>query len=169
MPKIPFLLNSLTKVILLYPNDSIRILAQTTLDYLNKKISAPAADTGIKYTTEADTVYYWIALIDNKEAAKVNNIRNLISNLNGNTFSQEKLQMDNLLLNPQKQMILIHTFKTAASAKNYYSYVMSNPNVFKSLSTDSYQTFYISGKNFHIMFKHRRAVEYIKFFKDKGL
>lgn len=159
---------ALSRVTILYPGDSVKILAQTTLDYLNKK-NIPAKDTGIQYSMETDTLYYWIALIDNKEASKINNFRITLSDLNSHTFSQDKLQMDNLLLNPNQQMILVRQFKTAETAKNYYGYVHANNNVFKLFSPGTYQTFYISGKNFHIMFNHRKAAEYMKFFKDKGL
>lgn len=161
---------ALTKVILLYPKDSIRILAQSTLNYLNQKsASQPVKDTGIQYTMATDSVYFWIAVIDNKEAAKINSLRIVLSDLNSRTFSQYNLQMDNLLLNPNQQMILIRQFKTAESAKNYYGYMNANPNIFKSFAPGTHKTFYISGKNFHIMFNHRKADEYVKFFHDKGL
>lgn len=160
--------NALTKVMILYPKDSVKQLAQTTLEYLNKKI-IPAKDTGLNYTTDDDTVYYWDAIIDNKESAKVNDFRSALANANAQTFSQNSLQMDNLLLNPNQQLILIRKFKTKDEAKNYYGFMANNTVMYKNLSPGSYQTFYISNKNFHIMFNHKKADEYVKFFKDKGL
>jgi tetratricopeptide (TPR) repeat protein len=161
--------HALSRVIILYPKDSVKLLAQRTLDYLNKKPITQASDTGVKYTTESDTLYYWVALIDNKEANKINDFKIAVSTINSQTYSQDNLVIDDLLLNSNSQLLLIRKFKTAEAAKNYNGYMNSNSGPFKPLAPGSYQIFYISSKNFRTMFGHRKADEYVQFFKDKGL
>jgi len=162
--------NALTKVIILYPTDSIKFLAQSTLDYLNKKHTTQAStDTTVKYSMDPDSLFYWVAIIDNKEANNMNGLKNTLSNTNSQTYSQDHLSMDNMLINPGQQMILMRQFKTAEAARNYYGFLNNDASLFKLFSPNSYHTFYISAKNFHIMFNHRKADEYEQFFKDKGL
>jgi tetratricopeptide (TPR) repeat protein len=160
--------NALTRVMVLYPKDSVKILAQTTLNYLNKKKDIPAVkDTSVHYSTDKDTVYYWIMLIDNKESGKINDMRLAITDMNSKTFSQDNLQMDNISLNSNAQMIVLRKFSTLDNVKNYHLFVSADSDLFKSLSPNSYQTFYISGQNFRILLNHKKADEYLSFFKDK--
>ncbi|HXB12793.1 MAG TPA: tetratricopeptide repeat protein, partial [Bacteroidia bacterium] len=161
--------NALTKVILLYPKDSIKDLAQRTLSYLNKKpVPPPIKDTNIiKYSIDKDSSYYCIIVIDNKEASKVNDLRNSLSNSNAQSYGQDNLKMDNLMLNGDHQMVLVRSFKTIERAKDYYGFVSGSTALFKLFTPDSYQIFYISDKNFHILLKHQKADEYALFFKDK--
>jgi tetratricopeptide (TPR) repeat protein len=159
--------NALTKVILLYPKDSVKLLAQTTLAYLNKK-PAVKDTVSIKYTTDIDSSYYFIVLIDNTEPAnKINTFRNTLSNLNSKSYAEDKLQMDNLMLDANHQMLFIKLFKTVAKAKDYYTFVNGNNDLFTPFSQGACQIFYISDKNFHLMLNHRKADEYVQFFKDK--
>jgi hypothetical protein len=161
--------NALTKVILLYPKDSIKDLAQRTLSYLNKKpIPPPVKDTNaVKYSIDKDSSYYCIIVIDNKEAGKVNDLRNSLSNANAQSYGQDNLKMDDLMLNSDHQMVLVRSFKTAERVKDYYGFVAGNTALFKLFTPDYYQIFYISDKNFHILLKHQKADEYALFFKDK--
>jgi len=161
--------NALTKVMLLYPKDSVKDLAQSTLNYLNKKpIPPPIKDTNaVKYSIEKDSGYYFMVVIDNKEASKVNTLRNSITDLNNQSYSQDNLKMDNLMLNSDHQLLIVRSFKTSERAKDYYGFINGNTSLFKVFTPDYYQIFYISDKNMHILLKHQNADEYVQFFKDK--
>jgi hypothetical protein len=164
--------SALTRVIVLYPKDSVKLLAQSTLDYLNKKKDVPppplVLDTAVHYTIDVkDTTYFWVMVMDNKESGKVNDMRASITDMNSKTFSQDNLQMDAIFLNTNQQLIVVRKFTSPARAKNYYTFVSANSSLFQNLAPNSYQTFYISDSNFRVLVAHKKAEEYLKFFKDK--
>jgi len=167
--------NALEKVIIKYPKDTLKIVAQSILDYLNKKPKQKDAvlpnksktDTiPVSYSKEADTIYYYIIAIDNKQSGKVNAVRNSITDMNTRIYSENHLTMEDIFLNNNQQILVIHKFSSNARAKDYFNYVLSNPDLFKALPPDSYQCFYISDKNFHTLYKHGKSDEYFKFFND---
>jgi hypothetical protein len=164
--------NALEKVIIKYPKDTIKVVAQSILDYLNKKgkpappVSTPKKDSLVQYSKDQDTLYYYIVAIDNNQSTKVNSVRNSLTDMNTRIYSQNKFTMEDIFLNANKQMLVIHKFPTAASAKDYFNYVATNSDLFKTLAPDSYQCFYISDKNYHTMYKHGKSDEYFQFFKD---
>ncbi len=164
--------NALEKVIVEYPKDTIKYVAQSILDYLNKKkeiAKAPISKNDtipVEYSKDADSSYYFIVAIDNKQSGKVNMVRNAITDMNTKIYSQNNFTMEDIFLNTNQQILVIHTVLTGATAKDYYNYVNSDPDLFKSLPADSYQLFYISDKNFHTLFSHGKSDEYVQFFKN---
>lgn len=166
--------NALEKVIIEYPKDTLKVVAQSIIDYLNKKnkqeksaIKKNKADTiPVHYFKDADTSYYYIVAIDNKQSGKVNAVRNAITDMNTKIYSENHLTMEDIFLNSDKQMLVIHKFSTNAGAKDYFNYIVSNPQLLKALPPNSYQAFYISDKNFRILFKHGKSDEYFEFFND---
>ncbi len=166
--------NALEKVVILYPKDTVKVVAQSILDYLNKKPkqatpppSSLKPDTiPVEYSKDEDTTYYYILTIDNKQSGKVNIVRNAISDMNTKIYSQNNFTMDDIFLNSNKQMLVIHKFQSASTAKDYCNYINTNPDLLKALPAGSYQSFYISDINFHILFKHGKSDEYVSFFNE---
>jgi len=166
--------NALEKVIIDYPKDTLKVVAQSILDYLNKKHKEAATlpnksktDTvPVTYSKAADSVYYYIVAIDNKQSSKVNTVRNAITDMNTKIYSENHFTMEDIFLNSDKQILVIHKFSSNAAAKDYFNYIISNPDLLKGLPPDSYQTFFISDKNFHILYKHGKSDEYYEFFND---
>lgn len=165
--------NALEKVIVDYPKDTLKIVAQSILDYLNKNSKKETAGKAkadtvapLVYSKAADSIYYYIVIIDNKQSGKINAVRNNLSDMNSRIYSERHLTMEDIFLNKDKQMLVIHKFSDNASAKDYYNYTLSDAELFKSLPPNSYQVFYISNTNFKILFKHGKSDEYYQFFKD---
>ncbi|HSY77305.1 MAG TPA: hypothetical protein VK890_10635, partial [Bacteroidia bacterium] len=163
--------NALTRVTIQYPKDSVKQMAQAILDYLNRKPKPVAVkDTSsVTYLATTDSVYFWILLVDNKESVKMNAIMAGITDMNTKTFSQDALQSDEIYLNTNQLMVIMKKFNSPDKAKNYYQYLNGNPDILKTLSTGSYQQFYISQQNFRLMFNHKKADEYLQFFREKLL
>lgn len=162
---------ALTRVILLYPKDSVHLLAQSILEHLNKKPgeTKKEKDTAVVYSEAKDTSYFWIVVIDKKEEKKINGIKSDISDINSKTFSDQKLQIDDITLGSDYRMLLVRKFSDALTARNYYNYVSNQPDLFKTLTNGSWQTFYLSGLNFKLLLKCSKADSYISFFKNKML
>ncbi len=160
--------NALNKVTVLYPKDSVKQLAQSILDYLNKKpAEKPVIDTNrVTYSQDKDSIYLWVLLVDNKESQKISTMVSGITDMNAKTFSQDNLTSDQIFLNPNQLMVIMKTFNSPDKAKNYYNFINGTPALFKTLSPDSYQHFYISQKNFRLLFKHKKADEYMNFFRE---
>jgi hypothetical protein len=119
--------NALEKVIIEYPKDTLKVVAQSILDYLNKKAKQEKTQVPAKsktdslpvvYSKEADTVYYYIVAIDNKQSGKVNAVRNAISDMNTKIYSENHLTMEDIFLNSNQQILVIHKFSSNARAKD---------------------------------------------------
>lgn len=167
--------NALEKVIIEYPKDTLKQVAQSILDYLNKEYKKGAAaqaklkvDTiaPVVYSNDADSTYFYVVVIDNKQSAQMNAVRNSISDMNSKIYTENHLTMEDIFLN-DKQMLVVHKFSSAARAKDYFNYVVSNPDLLKALPANSYEGFYISNKNFRILYKHGKSDEYVEFFNNK--
>lgn len=161
--------NALTKVIILYPKDSVKFLAQATLALLNKKTAPPkpALDTSIKYSLANDSVYFFIAMVDNKESGKINKLRIAFSDMNNKSYSQDHLKIESMMIDNNHQMVKVGSFSTPVRIKDYYGFVNGDTALFKDLTPGSYQTFYISQTNFRILIQHGKADEYLSFFNNK--
>jgi hypothetical protein len=162
--------NALTRITVLYPKDSVRYLAQSVLDYLNRKPAEKVVkDTipKVTYTQDVDSTYFWILLVDNKESVKMSSLLANLTDMNNKTFSQDKLQSDEIFLNTNELMVIMKTFNNIDKVKNYYQFLNGDPDMFSTLSKGSFQYFYISQKNFRLMFNHKKADEYLQFFREK--
>ncbi|HXP49617.1 MAG TPA: hypothetical protein VN922_06685, partial [Bacteroidia bacterium] len=162
--------NALAKITVLYPRDSVKLLAQSILDYLNRKPTEKAIkDTTPKvtYTQDVDSTYLWILLVDTKESVKMSSLLANLTDMNSKTFSQDKLQSDEIYLNTNQLMLIMKTFNSIDKVKNYYQFLNGDPDMFSTLSKGSFQYFYISQKNFRLMFNHKKADEYMQFFREK--
>jgi len=160
--------DALTKITILYPKDSVKQLAQSILDYLSKKPKPVVIDTNtVTYLQKGDSIYLWVLLVDNTESLKMSAVLSSLTDMNSKTFSQDILQSDEIYLNTNQLMVIMKTFSNLDKAKNYYQFLNGNPDMFKTLSPGSYQHFYISQQNFRLMFRHKKADEYLQFFREK--
>lgn len=165
--------NALEKVIIEFPKDTLKTVAQSILDYLNKnakkegaKVKKADSIPPVVYSKDADSAYFYVVVIDNKESSKINTVRNALSDMNTQIYSEHHLTMEDIFLNNERQMLVIQKFSTIAMAKDYFNYIVSNPQLFKALKPNSYQAFYISDKNFKTLYKHGKSDEYYEFFND---
>lgn len=165
--------NALEKVIIDYPKDTLKVVAQSILNYLNKNAKKEVNQekktdsiAPIVYSKDIDSNYEYVIVIDNKQANKINAVRNAVSDMNTKIYSERHLTMEDIFLNNDKQMLVIHQFSAIAMAKDYFNYIISNPQLFKALPADSYQAFYISDKNFKVLYKHGKSDEYYEFFNE---
>jgi len=161
---------ALTRVTVMYPKDSVKFLAQSILDYLNRKPKAAVAkDTTVTYSSASDSVYLYVLLVDAKETQKINSIKAHLADMNSKTFSQDNLQSEEIFLNANQLMIVMKTFNSIDKVKNYYQFLNADGDIFSKLTVNSYQVFYTTQANFRIMFNHKKADEYLQFFREKLL
>jgi hypothetical protein len=66
-------------------------------------------------------------------------------------------------------MIIVRKFANSKDANDYYIYMGNSADIFKDLSPGSYDAFYISNSNFHLMLNHKSMKEYLEFFRSKLL
>lgn len=163
---------ALTRVTIQYPKDSVKFLAQSILDYLNKKpktTAVVAKDTSVTYSQAPDSIYFYVILVDIKEASKMSTIKGQMADMNSKTFSQDNLSSDEISMNTSQLMVVMKKFTSREKAKNYYQFLNADGDIFSKLTPKSYQVFYISQTNFRLMFAHKKADEYIQFFLEKLL
>lgn len=162
--------NALTRVTILYPKDSVKFMAQSILNYLNHpKPKAVKDSNSITYVTREDSVYYWVMLVDMKDASKMPDMLAKLTDMNSKTFSQDNLKSEETVLNTNQLMIVMKKFNNLLDVKNYYQFLMVDDDIFKTLTLNTYQLFYISKQNYGLLLDHKKSDEYLNFFRGKVL
>lgn len=123
-----------------------------------------AGDTSI-YTHDPDGKQYMVVAFD-AYTQGITGVTNQVSNFNGGNFSSDKLKVNQMLLDPQNQIVLIKDFPNADKAMIYYRTFQQNEGSVLSNLDVGYKYFIISKRNFTTYFKQKDATTYFQFFLE---
>ncbi len=164
---------ALQGVIAKYPKDDAKKKAQELLDYMKKMKSAPVDTASAKkdtvklspYTFKDSAEHYCIVLLPAKKV-NIEDFKVRVSNFDSKYFSTSDLNINNVLLDLERQIVVVKSFPLASKAKDYYDLINQDADVFKEISPQDYKVFPISADNYTIFFKEKNIPEYEKFFKE---
>ncbi len=152
-----------------YPKDDVMPLVNEALTQIknNKQNIVPAvSDTTKKQTwdfnTSPDAEHYFIAAIPMDKLTK---LKTAISDFNNTYFSTVTLNISDYEMNG-KGLIVVKSYANKAKAKNYFE-IIEQSDVFKQISAQQKNLFYISSDNFLILFKDKKLDNYIQFFEQE--
>ena len=83
------------------------------------------------------------------------------SNFANSGFTIEEQQLDQV-----RQLIIVKGMEDEATARQYFSVVVRNRDLFDPLGTAQYRNFLISDENFDIFLRERNITEYMDFYKQ---
>ena len=162
-------MTALQTIVAKYPTDEVKAKAAEILAYLEGKTPTttaplPSSKTAQKFKYEPNTKHYLVIAFDNY-TSQISAVTTAISNFNGSDFSANKLKTNQMLLNPEKQILLVKEFDTADKANIYYQTLTERQN--EVINVDSpYQVFMISKTNFTQYFKDKDTAAYLEFFNS---
>jgi len=172
---------SLKFVVAKYPKDSVSILAQEMLDYINKTngkeikqdtvqqaAPVPVKEPEPGYVYKQDTVHYVMIVFPNG-MVNANELRTKISDFNNQYFSNDEYDISNAFLGNENQFILIKTFDTDEDAMEYYAALLENETVFEGIPISTLNRFVITPSNMLLMMTNKDVGKYDKFFKENYL
>ncbi len=161
--------SSLKTIVTKYPTDEVKAKAQEILTYLENSANAAAATDAAaknkKFKYEPNTKHYLIIAFE-QYSKQINNATTGLSNFNSASFSSDGLKTNQMLLDPQHQIITIKEFANADKAKLYYETLLSQKDAAINVTDVSYKVFYISKTNFNQYFKDKDTAAYFEYFTD---
>ncbi|HKR03766.1 MAG TPA: hypothetical protein VJY62_03955 [Bacteroidia bacterium] len=171
---------SLKYVIGKFPKDSVSILAQEILDYINKgsgkevkqdSVKAapePVKEPEIAYVYKQDTIHYVMIVFPNG-MVNANELKVKISDFNNQYFSTSEYDISNAFLGNESQFILIKSFDADEDALEYYAALLENESVFDGIPISVLTRFVITPSNMLLMMGSKDVGKYDSFFKKNYL
>ena len=158
--------SALQNVVAMHQTDPVKDKAEEILRYLDGKKAAE--DAMFQYRDTKNVVHYFIVSLD-KFTTDINKLLADFSNFN-TANNQSRIKTTQMLLSPQKQIVLVKNFLNADKAMAYYNMVGENePDIFKNLKGVGYQYFVVSKTNFTTLFKNKEVGEYMDYFEANYL
>lgn len=158
---------ALKDIVKKYPNDEVKTKAQEILQYIDTGSPAtPAAGStegSSPYTFQAAAKQYLVVSFT-AYSQQITALTSNLSNFNGSNFSVDKLKVNQMLLDPQTQVVLVKEFADVEKGMIYYRTLQQNEStVFAGIDT-GYRYFLISKSNFTEYFKRKDSDAYYQFF-----
>lgn len=160
---------SLQSVVANFPMDTVRVKAEQLLKSLDRVQGIAVKDT-VKtpekpsFTYVADTVHYFLIIIENK-TLDINPLKINISDFNNEFFSVAQLKINNRLLGTNYQLISIERFLNKKEAMDYYKVMVDDDFVLQDIDPQILETFAISVANYNLLMKEGNVREYVDFFR----
>lgn len=163
--------NALKDIILKYPTDEVKTKAQEILSYLEASDVKAANDsvnaaTAAAYKLDAAAKHYVLVAPEGGLSQKISQLSNKISDFNTTNFSSDGLKHNQMLLDPEHQIILIKEFSNASKAMLYYSALKQNMPTIMTGMDKPIISFVISKPNFTQLFKDKNIAAYLQFFNE---
>jgi len=161
-------IKALQKIVASYSTDPVKDKALEILSYLEtgKKPKPTSTSAGTNtYVYQPNSKHYVVTALSTY-SSKISGTVNKVSNFNQNNFSADRLKVNQMLLNPENQIILVKSFANADKALVYYKTLKENESkVYSELDT-GHKIFLISKSNFSKYFKNKNSDEYFDFFLE---
>lgn len=151
-----------------YPGTPEALLAKNTLDLTDGGGTDPVDNSAVKgnYAYDANSPHRFIAILPNS-GVDINKLRNAFADFNQKYFKLERLQIQNIFLDQNRQLIIVSGLKNSAKAKVYYKSVATNQSLMGYLPPKNTQKIIISNENYKEFYKIKDVEDYLKFLKAK--
>ena len=149
-----------------YPNTREAVLAQTTLDLTDDGEEEQIINAESKFTYEGGAPHKFLAIVPNN-GVDINSLRNAFADFNTQYFKLERLQLQNIFLDQDRQLVIVSGLKNSAKAKVYYNSILANQTIMGYLPPKTTVKLIISDQNYIELYKSKNIEEYLKFLKDK--
>lgn len=162
-------IEGLQLVVAKYPNTQEAIMAQSILDLTdteNNENGDPGASSMGNYTYDSKASHKFIAIVPN-QGVNINDLRNSFADYNQEYFRLEKLQIQNIFLDKDRQLVIVSGFTNAAKAKVYYNGVLTNTILMGYLPAQITTKLIISDDNYKEFYREKNLNEYLNFLKAK--
>ena len=140
--------------------------AKKSIELLDVLYGSFYEEDGDLYKMRPDSEHHMIITVSDLKI-DVPKIQNMLSKYNSQNFSEQKLQINNLLLNKNTQIIKITNFKNSKEAKNYYDSTFNDSAWLDLYNKPGIDKMIISKSNFQNVLKEKSIKEYKVYFQEK--
>ena len=170
----------LNRLIQDYPNSDIVDLARRVLGEPNpsevsksdslkikeEEAAKPLDYSMYKFNPEATHFY---ALILDGTTVNVYGTKVRITDFNTKSYSVEDLKVNSVLLDNNRHLVTVNSFKELSKALRYYKGLKDDTYVFSGFQPGTYDQFIISAENYPVFFKEKNTEAYKTFFEKNYL
>jgi hypothetical protein len=163
---------SLQGIVAKYPKDPAKEKAQEILEVLKKKNIPAAHSTNNRakaHYTFSDSAKHVCMILYSALKLSAEDITTRLTHFNTEYFSTNNLSMSTTVGDTAFQIIIIRSFESASDAKNYYTLLTQNGNVFTEVSPNNYSILPISVANQLLFMNFKNVNEYKAFFTENYL
>jgi TolA-binding protein len=143
-----------------FGSDPVAIQARNYLDHLGKGPSASGLE-------ELKEPHRFVALFPAK-GANAQDIRRKVGNYTNEKYQGANLQVQNLILDDDRQMVLVGEFETALKAKAFYNSFLKEPGLVQSFPKGSTQFFYIANSRLKTLMADKKVEEFLQLFNAQN-
>ncbi len=134
-----------------------------------KKSKADYNASKSPYKSKMDDKHYFIVHF-NGFNSQINQVMDELVDVNEKNFNLEKYKVNQMLLDPSNQLVVIKTFRSGKKAMDYYKKLQEEESkVFKEVKELEFTYFPISKANFTTYFKSKNLDDYLAFFEETYL
>ena len=159
-----------------YPKSEVKQPASDILAKINKDNKKPLTDNIVNISQDADSVrieeqiykyeekiaYIYVVVLKSK-GLDANRLKYNLSNFNIDNYPTSDFAITSVLLNNDKQMIIVKSIDSKKQALNYYNNILnSKEEIYKDYP--EYQHFLISSTNYPVFYKDQDVEKYLKYF-----
>lgn len=160
--------SALQTIVLQYPTDAIKAKAQEILSYLESAEiqAANAANTNAsasKYKYEPNARHY-VIIVPDGTSQQMPALTKAISDFNQTNFSTDQLKTNQMLLDPEHQIVLVKEFTNSSKALFYYNAI--SPQAGNIGNGVGMKIMVMSKPNFSQFFKDKDVAAYEQFFGE---
>lgn len=160
--------SALQTIVLQYPGDVVKAKAQEILSYLESAgiQAANAAATGAsaaKFKYEPNVRHY-VMIVPDGEISQMPALTKAVSDFNQSNFSTDQLKTNQMLLDPEHQIVLIKEFPNSTKALFYNDAI--TPQAGTLGNGMGLKILVISKTNFSQFFKDKDVAAYEQFFSE---
>ena len=171
------LVAALRKIVIRYPESSVKPLAQNILDQMtspNEEKTKKANEVDIhkspyKHHKERDSHFYVFIINTKMVNIPIHSLKIRISDFNNENYRLSELSINSILLDDENQMITVGNFKNDQTALTYLNHISSSEYVYASMPPEAYSSFVISTSNYPIFYREKDVKTYLEFFKKDYL
>ncbi|MGB0930165.1 MAG: tetratricopeptide repeat protein [Chitinophagales bacterium] len=158
-------MTALEEVITKHPEDEVKDKASEILKYLRNETSEASGKTKASsiYSYNPNSRHYFLVALEGY-SSKINSVINNFSDFNKGNFNADRLKVQQMLLDPENQVVLVKQFENADKAMIYYKTAKDKEVEVMQGADVGYQIFVISKSNFTQYFKNKDANAYMEFF-----
>ncbi len=158
-------ITALEGVVSKHVEDEVKDKAQEILKYLRNQTSeaSGATEASSIYKYNPNSRHYFLVALEDY-TSKINSVINNFSDFNKNNFSVDRLKVQQMLLDPENQVVLVKQFDSADKAMIYYKTAKNKEVEVMQGMNVGYQMFVMSKSNFTQYFKQKDANAYMEFF-----
>ena len=128
--------------------------------------SKPLDFSMYKYNPSSTHFY---ALIVDGTTVNVYGTKVRITDFNTKNYSVEDLKVNSVLLDNNRHLVTVNSFKELDKAMRYYNGIKEDTYVFSGFQPGTYEQFLISAENYPVFFKEKNTDAYKLFFEKKYL